>query len=246
MISASIVIYNENFDVLEKTIKAFIKTPINKKLYLIDNSPKALFKNKFLSNEIEYIFTGKNLGFGKGHNLVLDKLNSNYHLILNPDVEFNKDVIPKLVKQLDLYTNVSFISPKVLYPNNNVQLTCRKHPSFKSLLLRKLTFSRSLNKETDFNDKKIKEAIYPEFIHGCFMLFRTEDFLKLKGFDERFFMYMEDADICRKIEKSGKKIMYFPSVSIVHHHRRSSSKNLKLLFIHISSAIKYFLKWGFR
>ena len=67
----------------------------------------------------------------------------------------------------------------------------------------------------------------------------------LKGFDERFFLYMEDADICRRIYKSGKKILFYPKVEIIHQHQQGSSKNIKLFIIHASSAIKYFLKWGF-
>ena len=77
------------------------------------------------------------------------------------------------------------------------------------------------------------------------MLFKTEDFKTLEGFDERYFLYMEDADICRKIDLLGKKKLYYPKVKITHQHQRGSSKNIKLFFHHISSAIKYFLKWGF-
>ena len=56
---------------------------------------------------------------------------------------------------------------------------------------------------------------------------------------------MEDADICRKIKQSGKEILYYPKVEITHLYRKASGKNLKLFFIHLSSAIKYFRKWGF-
>jgi GT2 family glycosyltransferase len=77
------------------------------------------------------------------------------------------------------------------------------------------------------------------------MLFKTTDLQTLKGFDERFFLYMEDADICRRIYKSGKKILFYPKVEIIHQHQQGSSKSIKLFIIHASSAIKYFLKWGF-
>ena len=68
---------------------------------------------------------------------------------------------------------------------------------------------------------------------------------ELKGFDERYFMYMEDVDICRKIDLSGKRKLYFPATEIIHSHRKGSSKELRLFCIHISSIIKYFMKWGF-
>ena len=78
------------------------------------------------------------------------------------------------------------------------------------------------------------------------MFYAVQDqrLLELSGFDERFFMYMEDVDICRRIDQHGKRKMYYPKVSIQHEFRKGSSKNLKLFFVHVSSAIKYYKKWG--
>ena len=67
----------------------------------------------------------------------------------------------------------------------------------------------------------------------------------MNGFDNRFFMYMEDVDICRRIDQLGKKKLFYPKVEIIHTHRKDSSKSIKLFIIHISSIIKYFMKWGF-
>jgi GT2 family glycosyltransferase len=245
MITASIVLFNENKGTLKKTIHSFLEVPIEKKLYLVDNSPHNSSENYLKHPEVEYIFGGKNIGFGKAHNLILDKINSKFHLILNPDVEFNSDVIPNLIKAFDHHPEVSFISPNVVYPNKQKQFICRKHPTFFELINRKLQLSKSKILHNEYRNKNLEKPFYPEFIHGCFMLFKTEDFKTLKGFDERYFLYMEDADICRKIDLLGKKKLYYPKVKITHQHQRGSSKNIKLFFHHISSAIKYFLKWGF-
>ena len=75
------------------------------------------------------------------------------------------------------------------------------------------------------------------------MLFKTADFIRIGGFDERYFLYMEDADICRTLLKNNRKILFFPQERITHIHRRGSSKSIKLAFFHIISAIKYSLKW---
>ena len=143
------------------------------------------------------------------------------------------------------HPEVSFISPNVFYPNKQKQFICRKHPTFFELINRKLQLSKSKIFHNEYRNKNLEKPFYPEFIHGCFMLFKTEDFKTLEGFDERYFLYMEDADICRKIDLLGKKKLYYPKVKITHQHQRGSSKNIKLFFHHISSAIKYFLKWGF-
>lgn len=244
-ISASIVLYKNHLPTLQKTVDSFLKTPLKKKLFLIDNSPTDFLKSHFTSKEIEYIFVGENLGFGKAHNLVLNKINANYHLILNPDVVFNKEVIPSLIQQLKIKTEVSFVTPKVLYPNQQPQFICRKHPSFLDLINRKIKFSKKKMIIHQYQKLNLEKPFYPEFIHGCFMLFKSEDFRSLKGFDERYFLYMEDADLCREIEKTGKKILYEPSVNIEHQYQRGSSKKIELFFYHLSSAFKYFLKWGF-
>jgi GT2 family glycosyltransferase len=245
MITASIVLYNENLETLKKTVDSFLKTPLRKTLYLIDNSSENLLEESFKHSEIVYLFVAENIGFGKAHNLVLDKINSDFHLILNPDVEFNSDVISNLIKALEDKPTVSFITPKVIYPNKKKQFICRKHPTFFDLINRKLKISNIQIIRNEYRNQDLEKSFFPDFIHGCFMLFKTADLKKLKGFDERFFLYMEDADICRRIDKIGKKKLYYPKVVIIHHHQQGSSKSFKLFIRHTSSAIKYFLKWGF-
>ncbi|MGJ8743433.1 glycosyltransferase [Polaribacter sp.] len=246
MITASIVLYNNHIETLKKTVNSFLKTPLKKTLYLIDNSPENTLENYFKDPQIEYIFIGQNIGFGKAHNVILDKITSEFHLILNPDVEFSSNVIPTLITELKNNAIVSFITPKVTYPNKALQFVCRKHPSFFDLINRKLKISKKKIYENEYRNTDLEKPFYPDFIHGCFMLFKTADFKSIKGFDKRYFLYMEDADICRKIDLINKKKLYFPKVEIIHQHQKGSSKSLKLFLYHTSSAIKYFSKWGLK
>ena len=243
-ITATIVMYNENISTLKKTVDSFLLTPIPKKLFLVDNSSTDKLRALFVHPEIVYIFVGKNIGFGAAHNLVLRRLNSEFHLILNPDISFNKNTIVALTDVLKKELSVSFLTPKVLSVHNTLQHVCRKHPTIYNLLNRRLHFSKKELSKNEYRGTCLEKPMYPEFIHGCFMLFKTKDFIDLGGFDERYFLYMEDADLCRKIAESGKKILYYPLITITHEHQRGSSKKIKLFFYHVSSAIKYFLKWG--
>jgi GT2 family glycosyltransferase len=245
MITASVVLFNENLEILKKTVDSFLKTPLEKKLFLIDNSPKNRLEKYFEHPEIEYLFVGENIGFGKAHNLVIDKLTANFHLILNPDVTFSSDVILALITELSKSTDVSFITPKVLFSNKENQYVCRKHPTFFNLINRKSKISKNQTIKNEYRNQDLERSFCPEFMHGCFMLFKTADFKYLGGFDERYFLYMEDADICRRIDKIEKKILFFPNVEITHQLQKGSSKSMKLFIYHLSSAIKYFLKWGF-
>jgi GT2 family glycosyltransferase len=245
MVTASVVLFNENLQTLKKTVDSFLETPLEKKLFLIDNSPTNRLEKYFKHPAIEYIFVGKNIGFGVAHNIILDKINSEFHLILNPDVVFSSDVILALITELSKSTDVSFITPKVLFPNKENQYVCRKHPTFFNLINRKSKISKNQTLKNEYRNQDLEKSFCPEFIHGCFMLFKTADFKYLGGFDERYFLYMEDADICRKIDLTGRKKLYYPGVQITHQYRRGSSKSVKLFFYHLSSALKYFLKWGF-
>jgi GT2 family glycosyltransferase len=244
-ITATIVLYKENVSSLKKTIDSFLEVSVSKKLFLVDNSPTDILKTEFIHPDIEYIFVGKNIGFGSAHNLVLDKVNSQFHLVLNPDVAFDSQVISTLISKLEQEKDVAFITPKVLYPNNSIQFVCRNYPTIFDLINRRIKLFKKEIHINEYRNLNLEKPFYPDFIHGCFMLFNTDDFISLQGFDERYFLYMEDVDICKKIDNIGKKKLYFPEVNIIHQHQKGSSKSLKLFFRHTSSVIKYFTKWGF-
>lgn len=249
-ITASIVLYNENLEELTQTVNCFLSIPLKKKLYLIDNSLIKQFEDVFNHVDIQYISNKENIGFGAAHNLILNNIKnySKYHLILNPDVVFKQNVILNLILELEKNSKLAMIAPKVLFPNRNHQYSCRRYPSVKELVARRFSFLKPLLKATIFNgqyrDKNLNVSFYAEYITGCFHLYKTEDFIVLNGFDERYFLYMEDVDICKKIDGLGKKKLYFPQEEIVHVLKQGSSKSLNLFFRHTLSAIKYFLKWG--
>jgi len=246
-ITATIVMYKNDKEMLRKAIFSFLATPLPKKLFLVDNSPSDILRHEFEHEDLEYIYIGNNLGYGRANNYVSQfiKDNSSYHLVLNPDVYFDKNVVLELINELEKDNNLTVIAPKTLYPDGVFQHSCRRYPSFLELLSRRLRIFKSITDRGEYKDLDLSSAFHPDFIQGAFLLFRTEDYVALKGFDKRYFMYMEDVDICRKIDLSGKKKLYYPGVKIYHHYTQGSAKNLKLFFHHFFSAIQYFYKWTF-
>jgi len=246
-ITASIVIYKENFKVFEQAMGSFLDSTLSKKLYIIDNSPSNEFKNKIQNDSVEYIYSNKNIGFGMGHNSILHKLTSKnkYHLILNPDVSFHPEILEKLVLKMESSESLSMIAPRVLNTNNKLLYTARRYPNLFELIFRFLGIFKKFTSTGEYKNQNHKKSFSPDFVQGSFMLFKTDDLLQLNGFDNRFFMYMEDVDICRRIDQLGKKKLFYPKVEIIHTHRKGSTKSIKLFIIHISSIIKYFMKWGF-
>lgn len=247
IISGTIVLYKNDVEMLKKAVNSFLSTPLKKKLFLVDNSPTDKLSYEFDHPDVEYVYIGQNVGYGRANNYITRFIeeNSTYHLVLNPDVYFDNQVILELINELNRDDNLSVIAPKTLYPDGVFQHSCRRYPSFLELLFRRLRIFKTITDKGEYKDLDLSRPFYPDFIQGAFLLFRTSEYLKLGGFDQRYFMYMEDVDICRKIDLTKKRKLYYPEVLIYHHYTKGSAKNLKLFFHHFLSAIQYFYKWTF-
>lgn len=246
-ITASIVIYNENEETLKKVINSFLAIDYEKELIIVDNSTDDYMKNfcnKF--ENIKYIYSGGNIGFGSGHNLAFKNktMNSDIHLILNPDIYFDGTEITDFIKYLYANKSISLAVPRVYFPDGEVQNTIRNIPTPLTLLKRRLNIKGIFNnfiKKDEFDGVIFDSVSEIPFAHGCFFAFQTSVFEKIKGFDERFFMYMEDIDIFIRAKVYGKTVV-LPNYKIFHEYRKGSSKNIKLLKWHLESAFKFFIK----
>jgi GT2 family glycosyltransferase len=253
-LNVSIVLYKNNLKQVENAIKSVLASRLDLRLYLVDNSEEDNLKSlKKLDNRIEYIFNNANLGFGKAHNIAMRKSIENsvpYHLVLNPDVYFDEGVLEELYEYMEGNKDVGLVMPKVLYPDGRIQYLCKLLPTpfdlFGRRFLNFYPFKKYIEKRNEIYElrftgyDKIMEVPY---LSGCFMFIRTKVLEKVGLFDERFFMYLEDTDLSRRIHKMAKTI-YYPHVHIYHEYGKGSYKNKKLLKYHIESAIKYFNKWG--
>lgn len=254
-LSVSIVLFHNKKEQVERAICSVLNTNLKVRLFLVDNSTSDDLKS--LSNidnrRIEYIFNNSNLGFGGAHNIAIRKSieeNTPYHLVLNPDVYFEKGVLEELYNFMENNPDVGLVMPKVLYPDGKLQYLCKLLPTPIDLFGRRFLnfgpFRKFIEKRNEIYElrftgyNKIMEVPY---LSGCCMFLRTNILKKVGLFDERFFMYLEDTDLTRRIHKVSKTI-YYPYVHIYHEYGKGSYKNLKLLKYHIDSAIKYFNKWG--
>lgn len=250
-VNVSIVIYKSNkIDVL-KAINCILRSKLIKNLYIIDNSPTdELCEVSTLDYRIQYIFNNKNLGFGKAHNIAMRKSikeNVKYHIVLNPDIYFNDNVIEELYYYMEANPDVGLVMPKVLYPSGELQYLCKLLPTPFDLLFRRFMPFKKLNDKRN-NIYELRFTGYNKimnvpYLSGCFMFLRTKALEDVGLFDEKFFMYLEDTDLCRRLHKKYKTIFY-PHTTIFHEFTKGSYKSKKLLMIHIMSAIAYFNKWG--
>lgn len=250
-ISASIVIYKNDPILLKRAVDSFLLSTSDSTLYLIDNSPVDHFRNKFDHPRIHYIFNNKNLGFGAGHNIALRRAlqhKNQYHIILNPDVYFEEQVVEKLFHYMEANARVGLLMPKVLYPDGSLQPVCKLLPSPVTLFSRRfLKFnSNLLNKMNHWYEMHFtgyNTVMDVPFLSGCFMFLRMESIQEVGLFDESIFLYTEDTDLTRRIHKHYRTVFY-PEATIYHHNQRASYKNFVIMIHHTLSAIRYFNKWG--
>jgi hypothetical protein len=218
-------------------------------LVISDNSDRPLIDDFLDHPRIKYIYNNSNLGFGSAHNRAIFSLDevSDFHLILNPDVHFDLNVIGYLVEVLKSNPSVGALMPKIIYPDGSLQRLCKLLPNPVDLLLRRFipiyALQHWINKRYELHDLSQKGLVEVPVISGCFLLIRTDLFQKIGGFDERFFMYMEDVDLVRRIGDVAI-VAYDPGVCVTHVYTKGSYRNKKLLIYHIRSAILYFSKWG--
>jgi GT2 family glycosyltransferase len=251
-ISASIVLYNNNIDQLKKVIDSYAPSE-NRLLYLIDNSSQKTNLEYLLAHNgyIYYFYTGKNKGYGAGHNIAIRiamKSNTQYHIVLNPDLQFDPLIIDKIGDFMDTDASIAQVMPKIFDPNGNIQYLCKLLPTPFDLIFRRFIpdniFTKKINEKYILKNSGYDKIINPPCLSGCFMFLRMNT-VKEKNvlFDERYFMYCEDFDFIRRLHSVSKTI-YYPGVSIIHEHTKKSYKSRKMMIEHIKSAVKYFNKWG--
>lgn len=249
MITASIVIYKTNKQELTTVLGCVVDSSVNK-VYVVDNSPGDELRDfAEFSPKVEYIFGHGNVGYGSAHNIAIRcSINSGakYHVVINPDIEFDTGVIDELAAYMESNGDVGQVMPRVVYPNGELQYVCKMIPTPSDLIFKrflptsitKTSLHKFQLKFTDYN----QEMNIP-YLSGCFMFFRITALDKVGLFDERFFMYPEDIDITRRMHAQFRT-MFYPKVSIIHAHAAASKTSKKMLWIHITNMIKYFNKWG--
>lgn len=252
MIGASIVVYKTNPQELVSVCRAALSSVIDV-VWVVDNSPSDELHSivEQWTPRIQYIFGQGNVGYGAGHNMAIFKnieAGGTYHVILNPDVDFAPDAIIELAQYMDQHENVGLVMPKVLYPSGELQYLCKLLPSPVDLIGRKFIPVKNIveqrNVRYEMRGSGYNHEMFVPFCSGCFMFCRVDVLKRIHGFDDTFFMYCEDIDLCRRINMAGYKTMYYPDAKVIHIHKKESFKSKAMLKIHIKSAIRYFNKWG--
>ncbi len=250
-ISVSIVTYETPEAELRPLLRDLARSRSAVGVTVVDNSPSEALRPVVEKAGISYLAAGRNLGFGGGHNLAMQSTleGSEYHLICNPDVRLGPDVLDALARFMDASPEVGLVMPRVLYPDGREQRLCKRLPTPADLLLRRFLGAwgkRLFGRSADAYELRHVNLNIPREVpslSGCFMFLRTSVLRQTGLFDPRFFMYMEDVDLCRRVAAVSRTVFY-PAVSVTHNYAKGSYKNPRLLRYHLQSALRYFSKWG--
>lgn len=246
-VTGSIVTYN-NMNTIGKTLETLFEytKDIDFKLYVVDNgsvdgTPEFIEKNY---TDVTVIRSGSNIGFGAGHNVVINKIDSAYHAVINPDIVMIENAVKNMADYMDENKDIGLLSPKINFPDGREQILGKRNPHLKYLVASRLRKDEpsKLLLEYAMLDGDLTKPVDIENATGCFMFFRTDVLKKIGGFDERYFMYFEDSDITRMVKDVARSV-YYPYATVTHVWSRESKRNFKLMLIHIQSMLKYYAKW---
>ncbi len=253
--SACIVVYNGGEEAAAAAHSLLEHTKgVALSLTLVDNaSPDgagAWLQEQDFGPQVRVLRLAQNAGFGRGHNAVLPALASepsDYHFVVNPDITLGDDAISQLCAWMDANPDVVMATPRLLFPDGTEQYTAKRRPTFLALLARQLPlpFLKGVEAHYLMRDADLTKPQEIDFCTGCFFVMRTEAFCEMGGFDENYFMYVEDADITRRAQEYGK-VMYVPDAYVYHAWHRDTRRKWKNFWMQVRSMLRYWHKWGFR
>jgi N-acetylglucosaminyl-diphospho-decaprenol L-rhamnosyltransferase len=213
--------------------------------------------------EVVFIPAKENIGFGKSINIALKRAKGEYLFIINADILMDeKGAIENMLAYISKHPEIGMLGPKLWNINDTWQQSCFRFYTPMTVFYRRTPLGRTGIGRRDLDDFLMKDVFSKgdlteptpvDWLMGSAMMVRKSDLEKVGGFDERYFMYFEDVDWARRFWESGLKVVYFPKVTMYHHHFQSSKKSSlwqsafnKYARIHILSAIKYFRKFGMK
>jgi GT2 family glycosyltransferase len=192
-----------------------------------------------------------NLGFGKANNRGVDLARGEEILILNPDNILPPDALEKTLAILRSSPDIGIVAPALVYPDGTVRPSARPFPRIADILWKRAN-PESWQRRYDAMMAQCRQSdlVDVDWVVGAFILMRKDLFLSIGGFDERFFLFFEDIDLCRRVKASGKRVVYVPGIRVQDGKARLSGSGIFSIFtkkttrIHLMSAIQYFCKWG--
>ncbi len=196
---------------------------------------------------VQLIANTQNLGFGAAHNRVLPLLESQYHLVINPDIVLSEDALTPLVAFMDANPQVVMATPCILNPDGSEQKLPKLRPRLRYVVARRFEkrfgWAKQLCREYTRADEIIDQPTQIENCTGSFFIIRSKVFKQLGGFDSGFFLYFEDNDLTLRAMRLGD-IMFVPTTRVIHGYERAAMREFSALLTQLRSMLRFFNKHG--
>jgi GT2 family glycosyltransferase len=204
------------------------------------NLPENLnFKTEDFSFPIRLQENAAPLGFSANHNQAYSLASGEFFCVLNPDIRIDADPFPVLIASLE-DARIGVAAPLVLSPDGRIEDSARHFPT--PLVIACKALGGCVGNDYVIAD----QPLLPEWVGGMFLLFPRAVFNQLGGFDQRYFLYYEDVDICARLRLLGYGVMLSPQAFVIHHAQRSSHRKVKYLYWHVQSMLRFFFSPVFR
>jgi N-acetylglucosaminyl-diphospho-decaprenol L-rhamnosyltransferase len=177
-------------------------------------------------------------GFGANHNAALKTARGKYFCVLNPDIRLTNNPFPELLECI-MTNRVGVVAPLVTNVEGKIEDNARRFPTPLKIMAKTLTGKQTPEYSTTSGD------FSPDWVGGMFMLIPADIYEKLCGFDERYFLYYEDVDLCARMRLAGYDIRLCTKTKVIHNARRQSHHDYNYLRLHIASMIRFFLSKPF-
>ena len=185
--------------------------------------------------KVQLIANEKPRGFGANHNAAFARCATPFFCVANPDIRLASNPFPALLQAL-ARERVGVTGPLVRSPAGAIEDSARRFPTMASLVRKLFAAPSGPDYPAD------RGALEVDWVAGMFMLFHSPVFRAMSGFDEAYFLYYEDVDLCRRLRRGGHKAMYVPQAEVVHDARRGSRKDLSLMRHHAASMARFLMR----
>jgi len=202
------------------------------------SSPSDIFLKHFPFS-ITVLQNSSPRGFGANHNQAFAHCKEEYFCVVNPDIVLKTDPFDSLISCLS-NQKIGLVAPALVDSEGKLQDSARLFPTPGRIFRR--VFSGA---EKKYTAPSSVQAIFPDWVAGMFMLFPAHVYREINGFDEQYFMYCEDADICMRLAEQGYRTQFVPQVQAIHNPRRASHGTIRHMSWHVLSLLRFFCRYPF-
>lgn len=246
---------------LRQMLRSFrrVAPQVSVEIIVVDNNPRAgvgaMLRREF--PQVRYVVQAENRGFGAGMNIAMQQARGRYFFIFNPDIILTPGVFEGLYAYMEEHPESGILGPKLLHADGSLRYSYYRSRYWLIPVLRRTPLGLLGHGKRIIDDflmvtsdhEQIQEV---DWLMGSALFVRRAAWEKVGSFDEQFFLFFEDTDLCRRHWENGYKIVYYPKVSMVHYHRRASADGSFFRQLlspvtrrYVVSAVKYFRKyWG--